>query len=355
LETKFEFVEDDELRQSLVNDLAEVNRCLDVGAFKAATVITGSMIECLLTYMLQVSNEPEAKITSMNLKGLVDLAAAKGMLSDGDASACDAIRQYRNLIHPGRVERTGTRPSESRARLALSLLGIVIDGISEYCEHKMLSSPVLMRKAALDPGAVALIKDKVRESTEKDRVRLYLRVRETIVVGADWLTGEDGKPLEIAQRHARLLALLRAIGDCLERPSKELVQSKAISLLDRYGEDYLLYANDEGFSIHLTDPAKATLIRYLSERIRSAAVDDPLILRRIRVLSYLTMFFVSDLETAQEAAEACCMMIFLEKREVCQNDGTRVLSNLSSGEVGAAAVREEMSRHTRVCKAKRTP
>lgn len=112
-----EFVGDEALRTVLATDLASMERLLDVGTWKAATVIAGSVAEALLLDAL-LKREAEAReaaersqpvikgqLDSWDLHELTTVARALGVINRDTADLAALARRFRNLIHPGRSRR----------------------------------------------------------------------------------------------------------------------------------------------------------------------------------------------------------------------------------------------------------
>lgn len=67
-----EFVEDRKLREILESDLTEMSACLEAAAYKATTVLAGSIVEAVLIALLVQGGEDEAKSCKLPLSQLVD-------------------------------------------------------------------------------------------------------------------------------------------------------------------------------------------------------------------------------------------------------------------------------------------
>jgi hypothetical protein len=115
----FDFVRDEKLRDSLEADHRELRLCLDAGAYKAVHVLSGSLAEALLIDALAA--KPVARPTPLDeltLGPLVTLARSEGVLSQETENLTTVVRQYRNLIHPGRVKRLEKTVDKSGAVVA---------------------------------------------------------------------------------------------------------------------------------------------------------------------------------------------------------------------------------------------
>ncbi len=112
-----DFIGDEALRTVLATDLASMERLLDVGTWKAATVIAGSVAEALLLDAL-LKREAEAReaalrfqpvikgqLDSWDLNELTTVARALEVIDEDTADLSALARRFRNLIHPGRSRR----------------------------------------------------------------------------------------------------------------------------------------------------------------------------------------------------------------------------------------------------------
>lgn len=124
-----EFVDDEDFRRQLRIDMSAMERATIHGEWKAATILGGSVVEALLLWKMQLSDRrtitkavtelldkgsgflpkltrrPPKKLEDWNLYQLVLLSWKSGLISDDTAKQCDLLRNFRNLIHPGRTQR----------------------------------------------------------------------------------------------------------------------------------------------------------------------------------------------------------------------------------------------------------
>ena len=103
----FDFITDRNFRESLTNDFREITTCQENGSWKAVHVLAGSIVEALLIEYLVVSktNLPGQDPLKLDLAGAVAACLKAGVVTPQSSSLCDVIRDYRNLIHPGRAIR----------------------------------------------------------------------------------------------------------------------------------------------------------------------------------------------------------------------------------------------------------
>jgi hypothetical protein len=118
------FIEDDALRGSIWQDVASTNRALSNLEWKAATVLAGSAIEALLLWGLNQTAEeekngaieaslqegelgaaPPAELERWSLHQYISVSRRIGLISQDTATIAQRVKDFRNLIHPGRAQR----------------------------------------------------------------------------------------------------------------------------------------------------------------------------------------------------------------------------------------------------------
>jgi len=139
-----EFIADASARDDLRIDIANAHRALGNGEYKAATVLAGAVCEALLLWHLQgldedrlsraidhLASEPREAgrkqpdkrgIERWHLSDFIAVALAAKVIDETTATGARLTNDFRNLIHPGRVLRTGLRCDQSTALAALSAM-----------------------------------------------------------------------------------------------------------------------------------------------------------------------------------------------------------------------------------------
>ena len=114
-----EFVLESDLRKGILVDLGAIRRGLSNSEWKAATVLSGSVIEALLLDTLLALDEPQRALAKAAADGTARksaptdfkdwvlaeyIAGAKAvdLITKTTATACGLAKDFRNLIHPGR-------------------------------------------------------------------------------------------------------------------------------------------------------------------------------------------------------------------------------------------------------------
>jgi len=142
----FSFVHDDELRTIIERDYYELSLILfPGGAWKSTIVLAGSILEAILQDRLTGGEKTTAAANAAecapkkkgpvekgrwDLYDLIRVAVELRIIPEGRANTVDeALRNYRNFIHPTRELRAGHRCTESEAQLAMGGLGVVCDAL----------------------------------------------------------------------------------------------------------------------------------------------------------------------------------------------------------------------------------
>ncbi|HHT9137786.1 MAG TPA: hypothetical protein ACFYEK_11170 [Candidatus Wunengus sp. YC60] len=132
---------DTEFKFSLRLDVSNSHASHSNGQFKASCVLAGSVIEALLLWGLKKNNisdfqplfdsgaagrlneskfKPKIQdIDKWNLEKLINISREANLISEGLANALSQAQYFRNLIHPGRQERLGQKPSRGTSLLSL--------------------------------------------------------------------------------------------------------------------------------------------------------------------------------------------------------------------------------------------
>jgi len=138
VEKEFNFVTDDELRKICKRDYEEVQRVQIAGAHKATIILSGSLTEALLLNALQ-RDEVKAKSSSKAISGplarwdlhdLLEVAIDLALINPGAAVLAKGIKDYRNLIHPGKEIRTKFHVGSEEAAISRQFLELVIRDLS---------------------------------------------------------------------------------------------------------------------------------------------------------------------------------------------------------------------------------
>lgn len=136
------FITDVALRESVRADISASNSALHNGEWKAATVLAGAATEALLLWAIQNSPGLAALATKPSgpkppnapehwgLHDYIIVAAALNLIKASTATQADLAKGFRNLIHPGKAQRTNQVCTRGTALAAIASLELVIDDLS---------------------------------------------------------------------------------------------------------------------------------------------------------------------------------------------------------------------------------
>jgi len=133
---RFDFISGPEFAASLASDQKELQSCLECGAWKAAVVLAGSIVEAVLVdYLVSLDYDGKGKpdALEMSLYDVIKTCYEAKILSDKAKDLTSVIRQYRNLIHPGRAIRLRESVGQPEAQSAQALLEIIV---AEVVKHR---------------------------------------------------------------------------------------------------------------------------------------------------------------------------------------------------------------------------
>lgn len=150
----FDFISDKKFRDLLIRDYQELKNCIESKSIKSILVLSGSIIEAVLTeYFLQFlpNGKTETQILSSTLNDLIGWAVQEDVISEKEKNLAGVIKDYRNLIHPGREIRKGEKFDFDSAKISESVLNIILDSVkSVYLEKYGYSADEVFEKLKKD-------------------------------------------------------------------------------------------------------------------------------------------------------------------------------------------------------------
>jgi len=142
------FINDADFESSLRIDISSANKALSNGEWKAATVLSGSIMEALLLWSLRQKRREEVFLAADNLKRtgvitnkvprelnkwelspLIEVAADLNIIEGGTLVLARLSKNFRNLIHPGRESRLKQKCDRGTALSTLAAVEHVIRDI----------------------------------------------------------------------------------------------------------------------------------------------------------------------------------------------------------------------------------
>ncbi len=179
--TDLSFISDEILREIIARDISEMNACVNAKSYKSAMILAGSVIEAILVDYFIAFPPPNGKnpeqIVRAELKDLIDWAADKnvGLISETTKGVATVIREYRNLIHPGKEYRNKIGVDVHKATVAANLVNIVSDEIRlNYVEKLGYTAEQVNKKVQKDRSAAQSVFDHlIAKMSNVERVKLY--------------------------------------------------------------------------------------------------------------------------------------------------------------------------------------
>ena len=130
----FSFIRDPRLRAVLERDSFELQQVFAAGHWKSSMILSGGVIEGILMDLL--ANRPETftaaeapkknDITRWTLDELIRVALALSAVNGAVGRLSHSVREYRNLVHPGREIRENLTFGREEATIAVEVLRILV-------------------------------------------------------------------------------------------------------------------------------------------------------------------------------------------------------------------------------------
>jgi hypothetical protein len=176
--TSFDFITDEAFRSRLESDYLELESCFQAKAWKSAHVAAGSVVEAvLIDYLIfsDVKSKGKGDPLKMDLATAINACQLEGAISEKTAHLCSAIKDYRNLIHPGRSIRLGETVDENTARVAQALVAIVVGEVSKKKKETYgYTAEQLIAKLEADPTAKSILRHLMEGMHDAELERLLL-------------------------------------------------------------------------------------------------------------------------------------------------------------------------------------
>lgn len=172
----FEFISDNRFRIILDRDYNELIKCFDSGCYKSVLILSGSIIESVLVeYFL--NNPPDGytqkRILNMSLGDLIELAKEKELIDAKIMSLSAVVKNYRNLIHPGREVRLKEQFDKETANVSISLVRLILKDIkSNYLEKYGYSAKELIQKIINDSVSIGIFEELVKKLSYPEKLKL---------------------------------------------------------------------------------------------------------------------------------------------------------------------------------------
>lgn len=129
----FAFVQDADIRAIVERDFDEAQRALVSKCWKAAIILCGGIIEAILLDLLgrdevrarSATKAPKTELLRWDLADLIGVSLELKLVSAGIEKLSQSVREFRNLVHPGREVRERIAFDAEEARIALEVVHIL--------------------------------------------------------------------------------------------------------------------------------------------------------------------------------------------------------------------------------------
>ncbi len=172
----FDFISDKNFRELLIRDYQELKNCIETKSVKSVLVLSGSIIEAVLTeYFLQFppNGKTENQILTSTLNNLIEWAVQEGVISEKEKNLAGVVKDYRNLIHPGREIRKGEKFDFDSAKISESVLNIIVDSVKTvYLEKYGYSADEVFEKLKQDWHFQSIYDKVILKLNQNERTKL---------------------------------------------------------------------------------------------------------------------------------------------------------------------------------------
>jgi|GEM_PF-1413977 len=260
----FEFVADPRFKELLLRDYKELKDCLEVGAAKSTLVLSGSIIEAMLIeYFLQFmpTGQTAVGIYKLTFEQLLNLAEAQDLLTKREKNLAWVIKDYRNLIHPGREVRKAEKFSIEDAEISVALVGIIAKAIeNKYKLNYGYLANDIIQKLKYDWQFQAVFEKVILKLNQTERVRLLALLIETEIyeksfwdnfLGEGYIPEKESSNLEATKEFVMAIKPLvphEVIIHHLKQMVHEIEtgdQTKAFALFNLFHEELNYLSKDE--------------------------------------------------------------------------------------------------------------
>lgn len=173
----FEFIGDKTFQEIIERDYQELEICLKNNAIKSVLVLSGSIIEAMLIEYFQQFTPNGYTINQFNLmslKDLIDLAEKENVLSNKEKNLADVIKDYRNLIHPGKEIRKAEKFNQDTAQIAVTLVNMILKAVQDkYSNAYGYTSKEILNKIINDYSFRTLYEKVILKLNQTERVKLF--------------------------------------------------------------------------------------------------------------------------------------------------------------------------------------
>ncbi len=172
----FDFIADQKFKNLLSRDFTELEACVEYKASKSVLILSGSIIEATLieyfTHNLP-SGKTKTQVLKMGLEDLITEAENIGLISSRSKELSTVVRNYRNLIHPGREIRKNEQFDNETAIVSYNLVKIILKEIKEnYLKKYGYRAEDVFNKITVDSSTHSIYEKLLTKLNHHEQVRL---------------------------------------------------------------------------------------------------------------------------------------------------------------------------------------
>lgn len=201
---KFDFISDQNFRDILERDYDELNRCINSSCTKSVLLLSGSIIEAILTdYFINFppNDLKKNEILLLNLSKLIEKANEVSLISQSTKELSTVIKNYRNLIHPGREIRKNESFNKDTGDVAKSVLNIIVKEVREnYLNNIGYTATDLISKLESDELSQPIFEKILNKVHKSEKHKLF-----NALVEYDFTPNTFGNTIEDTRKYLRIL------------------------------------------------------------------------------------------------------------------------------------------------------
>jgi hypothetical protein len=158
-------------------DKVELDKCLENKLCKSGLILSGSIIEAIIVdcfLALPELGKTTGQVLKASLAELIDWALDANLISKRSKDLSTVIRDYRNLIHPGKEYRLKEQVDFNSLNVAVNLVEIVVQEISRnYSERLGYTADQAIKKVFLDPDCSSIFPHLVDQMSRAEKIKLF--------------------------------------------------------------------------------------------------------------------------------------------------------------------------------------
>lgn len=173
----FDFITDEDLRAGLIADYDEIQACFEAKAWKSVHILAGSIVEAVLTDHLIADGMNSEEVLKFHLDTLIKYCRDKKIISSKASDLSVVIKEFRNLIHPGRALRLKETVNNDTAEIVKALFKIIVEEVSKKKrENYGYTAEQIVAKLEKDSSAKAIIHPLLKGIKSIEIERLLLNI-----------------------------------------------------------------------------------------------------------------------------------------------------------------------------------